>query len=371
VGPLQDPCTSPRRDRSATAPGCKAPARPAGDHRGMLGEVGHIARSVEELLEGVGRREVFVNPDGRSSSAFERVWIDGAPHIVKYIHPDDDFTMRVSGDIGHRSVRAWSDGMLDAAPDLVDHAIVGAAAGIGRNGWGSALLMRDVSEELLPQGDSRLAADEHLAFLDNLAGFCAASWGWRDHRTAPAYLPYPARWGWFGRAALAGEAALGFPERIPSVAAEGWRRFERRVEADVVAAVERLRDDVTPLADALRRTPSCFLHGDVKSSNTGRATDGRTVLIDWAYVGEGPACHEIAWHLALDRDRLSMSKDDTAAAFRAALERRGVDTASWWDHQYELCLLGAVVQFGWEKAFGDDEELQWWCTAARRGMRLL
>ncbi|HEV7861520.1 MAG TPA: aminoglycoside phosphotransferase, partial [Acidimicrobiia bacterium] len=104
-----------------------------------------LADSVKELLAAAERREPFVNPDGRSAAAFERVWIAGRPHIVKYVHLDDDFTMRVSGDIGCRPVRAWAAGLLDAAPGLVDHAVVGAAFGHGRNGWGSALLMRDVS----------------------------------------------------------------------------------------------------------------------------------------------------------------------------------------------------------------------------------
>jgi thiamine kinase-like enzyme len=143
------------------------------------------------------------------------------------------------------------------------------------------------------------------------------------------------------------------------VAEEGWRRFDERAPADVVRLVDELRDDVTPLALALQETPSCFLHGDVKASNAGRAADGRTVLIDWAYVGEGPACHELAWHLALDRSRLPGSKEATAEAFRRALEGHGVDTAGWWDRQLELALVGAFLQLGWSKT-GDPVELRWW-----------
>jgi aminoglycoside phosphotransferase (APT) family kinase protein len=139
----------------------------------------------------------------------------------------------------------------------------------------------------------------------------------------------------------------------------------------VVRLVDELRRDPAPLAYALQATPSCFLHGDVKASNTGRATDGRTVLIDWAYVGEGPACHELAWHLALDRSRLPAGKEAVIDAFRAALGRHGVDTEAWWQRQLDLCLLGAVVQFGWEKALGDDDELRWWCDAATEAMRWL
>ena len=67
--------------------------------------------------------------------------VDGRPHIVKYAHLDADFTMRVSGDLVCRPVRAWAAGLLDSAPDLVDHTVVGAALGHGRNGWGAAMLM--------------------------------------------------------------------------------------------------------------------------------------------------------------------------------------------------------------------------------------
>ena len=331
-----------------------------------------LAGSVDELLAGCERREPFANPDGRSSSRFERVWIDGAPHIVKYTHLDDDFTMRVSGDLVSRPVRAWAAGLLDAAPDLVDHAIVGAALGHGRNGWGAALLMRDASGDLLPLGDAVILPAHHAAFLDGLAGFCAATWGWHDDPVAgPGLLPYAARWAWFGHAALAGERSLGWPERVPRVAAEGWERFDSRAPAPLARLVDDLRSDPAPLADALGETPSCLLHGDVKASNTGLAADGRLVLIDWAYVGEGPACHELAWHLALDRSRLPVSKEATIHAFREALDRHGVATAGWWDRQLALCLLGAVLQFGWEKALGDDDELAWWCDAARPGAALL
>ena len=334
----------------------------------MLDRVHSIAPSVEDLLAGAEQREPFVNPDGRSTGAFERVWFDGVPHVVKYVHLDHDFTMRVSGDLACRPVRAWAAGLLDAAPDIVDHAIVRAALGYGRNGWGAALLMRDVSAELLPGGDDPIPVEQHAAYIDHVAGFCAATWGWRDDpAVGPGLLPYAARWAWFGQAAIDGERALGWPERVPRIADDGWRRFAERAPARVVRLVDDLRRDTTPLAAALQATPSCFLHGDVKASNTGAAPDGRTVLIDWAYVGEGPACHELAWHLALDRSRLPIGKEATIDAYRAALDRHGVDTAGWWERQLGLCLLGGVVQFGWEKALGDDDELGWWCEAARAG----
>ena len=331
-----------------------------------------LAESVDELLAEAERREPFVNPDGRSAAAFERVLIGGRPHIVKYAHLDDDFTMRVSGDLVCRPVRAWAEGLLDAAPDLVDHTVVGAALGYGRNGWGAALLMRDVSDELVALGNVPFTSDEHELLIDRLAGWCAATWGFRDDAVSgPQLFQYEARWAWFGRVALEGERALGFPERVPAIAAEGWERFWGRAPRDIAGVIEELWSDSTPLAEALRTTPTCLLHGDAKASNMGIGGDGRMVLIDWAYVGEGPACHELCWHLALDREKLPVTKEATIEAFRLGLESRGVDTAGWWDRQLGLCLLGALVLFGWEKAYNDESELLWWCDAAREGARLL
>jgi hypothetical protein len=331
-----------------------------------------VAASVDELLAGADRREAFVNPDGRSASAFERVWIDGRPHVVKYVHLDHDFTMRVSGDLVSRTVRAWAAGLLDAAPDLIDHTMVGAAYGHGRNGFGAALLMRDVSSELVEVVGQRFRPEEHELFVDHVAGWCAATWGFRDDpASGPGLLPYAGRWSWFGHAALAGEEGLGWPERVPAIAAEGWGRFWERAPRSIGKVVEELWRDPAPLADALRATPSCLLHGDVKASNMGIAADGRVVLIDWAYVGEGPAVHELGWYLALNRDKLPVSKEETIEMFRAGLEHHGVDTAGWWERQLALGLLGTLVEFGWEKALGDDDELGWWCSTAQEGVRFL
>lgn len=334
--------------------------------------VRQVAPSVDALLGRAERREAFVNRSGRSAATFERVWIDAVPHVVKYVHPDHDFAMRASGDIGSRTVRAWAAGLLDAAPDLIDHTIVGAALEYGRNGWGAVLLMRDVSRELLPPGDGTIPFEQHAALVDHLAGFSAATWGWRDEPSSgPGLLAYRDRLALFGHAAIEGERALGWPERVPKLAAEGWRRFSERAPAQLTRLVDDLRRDATPLARAMEAMPSCLLHGDIKSSNMGAAADGRTVLIDWDLVGEGPPCHDLAWHLALNRARLPVSKEETAAAFRAALERHGIDTSGWWDRQLGLCLLGVLGVFGWEKALGDDDEFGWWCDAARDGAAFL
>ena len=88
-------------------------------------------------------------------------------------------------------------------------------------------------------------------------------------------------------------------------------------------------------------------------------------------MGEEPVCHELGWYLALNRSRLPRPKELVIDEFRTALERRGVATTGWFERQLALCLLGTVVQFGWEKALGDEAELMWWCDRARSGLALL
>jgi hypothetical protein len=327
------------------------------------------AGSVEELLAGATRLGPYVTNESRSSASFEAVVVDGERCVVKYVHPDSDFSMRVTGDIGCRPRRVWEAGLMDVANDLIDHATIGAAPW-GRNGWGVALLMRDVSSGLVAAGDDPIAEDQHLGFLDSCAGLAARMWEWSDDR---GLLRQRLRWEFFGTVQLDGEHDLGWPEAVPRIAAEGWTRFAERAPADVHQVVDALRHDATALVDAVRSTPQTFLHGDWKMGNLGTAADGRTILLDWCYPGEGPIAHELGWYLALNRSRLPKghTKDSSIADFRAALERHGVATDSWWERQLGLCLLGTVVQFGWEKALGDDDELEWWIDRARAGTQWL
>jgi hypothetical protein len=328
-----------------------------------------LAASVDELLVGARRIGEHRPDDSRSGALFERLELDGERCIVKYVHPENDFAMRASGDIGCRPRRVWEAGMMDVAPEVIDHATIGAAPW-GRNGWGVALLMRDVSAQLIPVGDDPVPEEHHLRFIDHCATMAARLWGWRDELEL---LPHRLRWEWFGPDQLNGERDLGFPEPVPRIAIEGWQRFADRAPAALCAVVDELRRDATPLSAAILETPQTFLHGDWKFGNLGVGDDGRTILLDWGHPGEGPICHELAWYLALNRARLTIghSKESTIADFEAALHRHGIATGGWFERQLGLCLLGGLVQFGWEKAFGDDTELGWWCSAATAGTQLL
>ena len=327
-----------------------------------------VASSLEELLTGVTSREPFFTTDSKSGSAFERVVINGESLIVKHVHIDGDWTMRFNGDVGCHPLQVWTSGLMDVLPERIDHGVVGAAGGLGRNGWGAAILMRDMSGEMVPPGDDVLPLEQHLQFLDDLAAMSARMWGWRDD---VGLVPIDSRWTWFNHATLAIEEANGWPDPVPKIAFDGWQQFAQRVPRSVFELVDSLRRDTSPLVTAIRTTPLTFIHGDWKLGNVGTARDSRTVLIDWTYPGEAPCCFELAWYFAINRARMPQSRDDAITAFRTALERHGVETDGWFDVQLALSLLGGIVIFGWEKGLGDDDELRWWCDRALEGARYL
>jgi Phosphotransferase enzyme family len=346
--------TSSPEDAAGRRPDARTPRTPA--------------PSIEELIAGATLREPLGHADGKSGSRLERVEIDGRRYVLKVMHVDDDWIARSFGDVACRQVTVWASGLLDLVPPSIDHCVVGAARGFGRNGWGAALLLHDVGDRLVPEGDTVVPAGQHAAFVEHMAELSAAFWEWTDD---VGLMPPTIRWTLCGPGALAVERARGWPNEVPRIAERGWRAFGERAPADVRATVEALRQEPDLLVSALATTPWTFVHGDWKMGNLGSQPDGRTILLDWAYPGAGPACHDLGWYLALNRARLPEPKEDVIARFRRGLEARAVGTAGWWERQLDLCLLGTLVQFGWEKALGDAGELGWWTDRAREAARRL
>lgn len=322
-----------------------------------------VAESVDELLAGASDRHVIESP-GVSGARLERVTIDGAAHVVMYIRRADDWTMRASGDLRSTTYTAWSRGLLHRLPDCFNQPIVALA----NDGDGCAVLMRDVGEWLVPGNDELVPLAQHLRFVDHMAAFHAAFWdAGEEVEIVPAMHRYLELSRWTAEA----EAAIGSTHPVPRLIHEGWPRLAE-VAPRAAAVVTPLALDPGPLVAALAATPQTFVHGNWKLDNLGTDATGRTVLLDWEMPGHCAPLSDLAWYLAINCRRLPQTKEATIDAYRLALERHGVDTTQWWETQLALCLLGALVQFGWEKALGGyDDELAWWEAHAVPAARLL
>lgn len=322
------------------------------------------AASLEDLLSAATSRESWQPVDTKSGARFERVTIDGARHVLKYQDPRDDWLMRASGDPGERYVLLWERGLLDRVPVVIDHAVVAAHwdGSVGR------VLLRDVTAALL-QPDQQFSGVQDSRFLDHMAALHAAFWGWHDD---VGLTPLSVRYLMFSPATAEAEAALGNEAVVPREMAQGWATLAD-VSPQLDEAVTPLLNDPAPLLTALNRLPHTLVHGDWKAANLGSHADGRTVLLDFGEAsGEASPLADLSWYLALNADLLPRTKDETIAAYRAALERQGVATGGWWDAAVGLELLGAMLQFGWEKVLGGPgPELAWWEARATAGTRWL
>ncbi len=284
---------------------------------------------------------------------------------MKYLSTDEDWIMRASGDVACRPLVLWESGFFDTVPAFIDHTVVGVARDEPRRG--AAVLMRDVGRWLVPEGSALLPLEQHLRFLDHMARLHAHYWGWTD---TVGLMPMGSRYLMLSPLMAAVEAERGSPHPVPAVVPAGWRRLPEVAPRAAEVALPLL-EATWPLVDAVARTPATFCHCDWKAGNLGSHPDGRTILIDWAYCGEAPACVDLAWYLAVNCDRLPQSKEDAIAAYRRALVRAGVDVTGWWDAQLALCLLGAFLLLGWSKALGDPAELAWWEERVAGAVRYL
>jgi hypothetical protein len=337
------------------------------DHDDSSGQPNLLA----ELLASATNREPVGGAPGKSGAVLERLEIDGEPYVLKHLDLASDWTMRASGSLSGAPLELWRRGILDRLPDCLNQPIVAAASERGsgaRPSGGCAVLMHDVSRWLVPVSDEAIPFAQHHRFLAHMAALHAAFWGCGPEvDVVPTMHRYLELSPWMAEA----EAAIGSDHLVPQLVSKGWPLLAD--VAPVAAAIAGpLARDPGPLVAALAATPQTFVHSNWKLDNLGSDDTGRTVLIDWEQPGLGAGATDLAWYLAINCRRLPQSKEASIVAYRAALEDCGVDTEPWWENQLSLSLLGALVQFGWEKALGGyDDELAWWEAQAIRAEPLL
>ena len=315
-----------------------------------------ITRSARELLVRASSRERVRPADARSGAVFERIVVGSDRYFVKHLGFASDWVMRVTGDDVCRQYLIWQAGIMDRFPECID--LAGVAMDLAGGGDDAVLtiVMREVGGFLVPPGDAVVPADQHAGFISHMAALGSAFWGWDDHIGLTTMAQ---RIRSFAPDNIAAELTAAQVPTAIAAAAAGWRALPGR--SPMLARLARLvHDRPEVITGPLSATPPTFLAGDWKMGNLGTHPDGRTILLDWALPGAGPACWDLCWYLALNQARLPEPKEAATSRFRAALEHHGIGTGSWWQQQLDLCLIGTMATFSWEKALGDARELSWW-----------
>lgn len=281
---------------------------------------------------------------------------DGASFVLKRMSIERDWIMRATADISSR------EAAFARTPPPLPDAVATPALDAARDGDEHALLMHDITADLLPQREVAGIA----AIIDAVARLHASP--------LPAANTLP--WCDLGKrlSLLTPAGALiarGYGAPVAQDLERGWALFDRHASKGAIALVHALFDDVSPLVSALRPLPPSLLHGDLKFDNMGVAPDGRLWLFDWAMTLIAPAAVDLGWFLAINSRRMALSLDDVMALYDRTPGTPQTDVGR---HRAMTVLCGLLLR-GWRKAIdaeeGEPAELRWWCAQAEAAARYL
>ena len=335
----------------------------------------------EHGLTGIAEEELAT--DGWSGSRFSRLRRpDGAVLILKRTSATVDWIVRTTHDDGLRE--AWASTVLGPVmpdPGELRFPYLGAAA----DGDGAAILMPDLSAELIAWDRPDGEASVDVATLDRVLGALA-----RLHATAwpaaveaaggPApWCPLPERLTLTARPTqLANLATGGAGARAAERLLEGWDAFERHAPRAARDLVASLAADPSPLVAALARLPAVGLHGDLKLANVALHADGGVSIVDWQMILVAPVAVELGWFVVSNSSALPVPFDAVAERYRVAARRLGRPGApdGDWAAELDLARIVGLLLRGWRKGLdaeagtslasgvGGAEDLAEWAAAA-------
>jgi aminoglycoside phosphotransferase (APT) family kinase protein len=349
-----------------------------------------------ELLASAGLSGVPEEPfptDGWSGATFSRLRrADGARFVLKRDSFATNWIVRATAD------RELREAMVAVTAGAAKIEITGSVEvpylGAARDGDGAAILMRDLSGELVAWEDRAAVLDGnalsrvidavaalHAAPLDHrLASGAETRWPWCPLRERLLLLTRPSAQGYADDGIWVGERFLA-----------GWDAFDRRASAPARQLIESLSIEPGPLIAALGRLPSVGLHGDLKLSNVGLLPDRRIALIDWQMTLRAPVAVEIGWFLVSNVALLPLPPSPILDAYGEAVrrllapgaaDRRGSGRTDWdgligdWAMQADLSWIIGLLLRGWRKGLDAHaglshpsgvsavEDLAWWCAMA-------
>jgi hypothetical protein len=355
-------------------------------------------RSLDDLLTANGLALATEEPfptDGWSGARFSYLRLGDRPgFVLKRDSLAADWIARATLDTELREAafvdRAVRDGLplMRVANGSVSLPYLGAAS----DGEGSAILMPDLSQELLawerPGHERALDPATADLVIDAVARLHTLGW-WIPLRGDPdlPWCPLRERLLLLSRPFAERYAAEGNPvgERFLS----GWDAFDRRASADARALVERLAADPGPLLAALDGLPAVGLHGDLKFSNVAIWEGARVGLTDWQMTMKAPVAIELGWLLVSNVAVLPYEPLAVFAAYRQSLRwhvgrwsagefgaRREEDVIGDPDETADLAWIVGLLLRGWRKGLDAEagitlasgvaaaDDLAWWCARA-------
>lgn len=309
----------------------------------LLGSPVKYARCLPMAGGASGGRLMIVELDQKPSARL----------VLKHMSPDWDWGMRASDDRVCRSVTLWQYGLLDRLLPFMDHAIIACAYDESDNKGDWAILMRDMTETLVPS-DRPMSVTEVQYFLEGLAAMHAMFWqapGLADPKLGLCDVASLVR----TFSPTTGQRLPSSSCLIPKILVEGWELLQEAVATDVADALRELVANPQPLHDALARQPYTLVHGDFRSDNLALQVRQKCVVaLDWQYAGYAAATVDLAWYIGTSQVKLaSLSTGEAIEHYQRNLARHlgsRFDMESW-QQLLELGMLVNVLRSGCIKAW--------------------
>jgi hypothetical protein len=316
---------------------------------------------------GIDAPETPMATSGFSGARHSSIVQDRRRYVLKRLRFEDDWLMRLTADVHYREAQFAASPLVDRLP----HGVAVPMLGASYDGAGRAILMLDIGESLIPDGQDvqheamdvivRGVADLHAAFWDAPS---KAAIAWCDPRDRIGLL-VPATGDMLVR------------EGRDFGVARGWRSFGQLVPKETSSLVRRLQRDMTPLLDILETFPATLLHGDLKIANFGLDDTGLW-LFDWSSVMWAPVALDLALFLTMSSSALPWELDKVFDRYAAHLERAlgaALFAEARWPEQRAALMLCGLLYYGWGKALDAEAvrtpELRWWCDGATEAARTL
>ncbi|MEP6637871.1 MAG: phosphotransferase [Chloroflexota bacterium] len=361
---------------------------------------------MRQLLEANGLDGVPETPfpnGGWSGSNLTALQRGSERFVLKRTSPSTDWIGRSTHD------RAMREGFIANTALRLVEPIVAPYLGAGSDGDAIALLMPDVSDELIGWEGTGHDPVVGPATLDRVIDAVARlhAMRWADYR------PTTADWGWpwcplrerlllLSRHSAERYAAEGLP--VGQRLLDGWDAFDRVASPSARTLIGGLMIDPTPLLAALGRLPATGLHGDLELANVALLDDGRVALIDWQLMCLAPVAVELGWLMASNSAVLPIEPEAIVARYLEAATRaarepltvgpawpdrdrppepaltlppRGLGpTIGDWGAQRDLAWIVGLFMGGWRKGLDAEagatlgsgvaaaEDLASWCERA-------
>ena len=301
--------------------------------------------------------------NGYSGALVERVDIqlgDGRRERVvrKRVRLATDWTAYLTHDLHGREAMLLAEPRLAGVWGIFDSPYLGYTSADGE----VTLVMRDLSESLLPDVDSPLDLADEERLLAALASLHARYWRC-DLLDQLEWLATPLEL----LSVLGPEITAPTPHPLLDMVRSGW-----------TAALDMLPKSVAdwllqiPRKQAFAGLPRTLVHGDTKVANFALLPDAKVAAFDWAWVGAAPCTLDLGWYLAVNAGRLARPKEEVVRRYRALLQDALQEPipVDMWHRLSDFAVVSGARMLLWQKALAAREgnaaavkEFAWWADA--------